>query len=58
VYDEIVIRKARKEDSYGIIELILELAGFEKLARPGKEGQERLIKDALSNDPPFQILVA
>ncbi len=52
------IRKAKKTDAEGILNLIVELAKFEKLAPPDKKAQVRLIKDAFSPDPFFEILIA
>jgi len=52
------IRKAKKSDSVGIINLIIELAKFEKLTPPDKKAQNRLIKDAFSAKPLFEILIA
>ena len=52
------IRKAKKSDSKGIINLIVELAIFEKLVPPDKNAQTRLIKHAFSSKPLFEILVA
>jgi GNAT superfamily N-acetyltransferase len=56
--EKIKIREADKSDADGIINLILELAEFEKLIPPDKPGQQRLISDAYSENPPFKILVA
>lgn len=52
------IRKAKKSDSIGIINLIIELAKFEKLTPPDKNAQARLIKHAFSAKPFFEILIA
>lgn len=52
------IRKANKSDSAGIINLIVELAIFEKLVPPDKKAQTRLIKHAFSSKPLFEILIA
>ncbi|HMS35215.1 MAG TPA: GNAT family N-acetyltransferase [Ignavibacteria bacterium] len=54
----ILIRKARKEDSKNILRLINELAEFENLVPPDSAAKKRLIKDAFSEDPPFRILLA
>lgn len=56
--DKIIIRKAKKADSKSILNLIDELAEFEKLAPPDVESRNRLIRDAFSKNPPFRILVA
>jgi GNAT superfamily N-acetyltransferase len=55
---EIKIRKAEKSDSEEIINLILELAKFEKLTPPDEAGQKRLLDDAFSDSPPFKIILA
>lgn len=55
---KVTIRKADKSDSSEIIRLIKELAEFEKLEPPDKLACRRLIKDAFSINPPFEILVA
>lgn len=55
---EIKIRKATRADSDEIIRLILELAKFEKLNPPDKAGRKRLLDDAFSDSPPFNILLA
>lgn len=52
------IRKAKKSDSEGIINLIVELAQFEKLTPPDKKAQTRLVKHAFSSKPYFEILIA
>ncbi|HMQ68808.1 MAG TPA: GNAT family N-acetyltransferase [Ignavibacteria bacterium] len=52
----IKIRKAKKKDSKKILKLIKELAIFEKLDFPDKNAAKRLIKDAFSKDPLFQLL--
>ncbi len=41
-----------------ILNLINELAEFEKLLAPDKYARRRLIKDAFSNNPLFKILLA
>lgn len=55
---KICIRHATKSDSKDIIQLITELAIFEKLPPPDKKAQQRLLKDAFSPKPLFQILLA
>lgn len=50
------IRNAKKTDSKKIIKLIKELAVFEKLAQPDKKAAKRLLKDAFSKNPLFQLL--
>jgi GNAT superfamily N-acetyltransferase len=52
------IRKAKKSDAEGIINLIVELAIFEKLVPPDRNAQSRLVKHAFSDKPMFQILIA
>lgn len=52
----IKIRKAKIEDSKKMLKLIKELADFEKLKSPDKLAAKRLIKDAFSKKPPFQLL--
>lgn len=55
---DIKIRKAKPEDKDDIIKLIIELAEFEKLAPPDEDARKRLIKEAFSLNPSFEILVA
>ncbi|HEY5124099.1 MAG TPA: GNAT family N-acetyltransferase [Ignavibacteria bacterium] len=52
------IRKAIRSDSKEIINLINELAHFEKLTPPGNAASRRLINEAFSRNPRFRILVA
>lgn len=52
------IRKARKSDAADIIRLINQLAVFEKLNPPDLSSEKRLIKDAFSKKPLFNILLA
>jgi len=52
------IRKANKSDAEGIINLIVELAIFEKLVPPDKNAQSRFVKHAFSPKPLFDILIA
>ena len=54
--NNVKIRNARKKDSKKILELIKELAIFEKLISPDKKAAKRLLKDAFSNDPKFSLL--
>lgn len=56
--DKIKIRSAKKSDSKSIINLIIELADFEKLNPPDEYAGNRLIKDAFLKNPPFKILLA
>jgi GNAT superfamily N-acetyltransferase len=55
---KIKIRKASKPDVKSIINLIIELAIFERLKLPDLSARKRLIKDAFSKNPPFEILLA
>lgn len=41
-----------------MISLILALAEYEKLEPPGKEAQQRLLRDAFSESPRFDFLLA
>ena len=52
------IRKAKYSDSQQIIELINELAKFEKLSPPDEKARKRLISDAFGKKPKFNILVS
>lgn len=52
------IRKAKKSDSKGIIDLVVELAEFEKLTPPDAKARKRLINDAFRQRPLFNIIVA
>ena len=56
--NNIKIRKAKKSDSKFILKLIDELALFEKLSPPDKKGKDRLIRDAFSSNPHFNILLS
>ena len=56
--EKIKIRKAVKSDSGNILKLILELAVFENLNPPDIKGQKRLLKDAFSKNPPFNVILA
>jgi GNAT superfamily N-acetyltransferase len=55
---KVKIRKARKKDSDSILELINELAKFEKLEPPDKKAQKRIINDAFGKKPNYYILLA
>jgi GNAT superfamily N-acetyltransferase len=55
---KIRIRKAVKKDSVSILELIKELAKFEKLEPPDKKAQKRIINDAFGKKPYYYILLA
>ncbi len=52
------IQKANQRDTKNIINLIIELAKFEKLPPPDKNAVSRLIKHAFGNKPLFNILIA
>lgn len=56
--ENIKIRPALKSDSKSILRLINELAVFEKLDPPDSNGKRRLIKDAFSGEPLFNVLLA
>lgn len=52
------IRKAKKSDAKGIIDLVVELAKFEKLSPPDTKARKRLMDDAFRQKPLFQIITA
>lgn len=52
------IRKAKKSDAKGIIDLVVELAEFEKLTPPDSKARKRLIDDAFRQRPLFNIIAA
>jgi GNAT superfamily N-acetyltransferase len=54
----IKIRNAKRSDSKQIIELINELAKFEKLMPPDENAKKRLINDAFGKKPKFKAIVA
>ena len=54
----IKIRKAKKSDGKEFLRLINELADFEKLDRPNKKAQKRLLRDTFSNKPLINVLLA
>lgn len=56
--DKITVRPAERSDSKEILRLINELAEFEKLAPPDSNGKRRLINDAFSEKPLFNVLLA
>jgi len=43
-----VIRRAKRQDSKGIIELLVALANYEKLEPPDQESRKRIIRDIFS----------
>ena len=55
---DIKIRKAKKTDWDKIINLIIELARFEKLPPPVAASKKKLKTDAFGKKPLFNILVA
>lgn len=56
--ENIIIRSAENADVPNILRLVRELAKFENLGPPDADGQERLIDDAFTQNPPFKILLA
>lgn len=56
--EKIKIRRAQKSDSKAILNLIIELAKFEKLNSPDISARRKLLKDTFSKNPPFRILLA
>ena len=54
----IKIFRAKKKNSKAILELIDELAKFEKLAPPDDKAKKRLIRDAFGKNPAFDVLCA
>ena len=55
---KIKIKKAQKKDFNHILNLIHELAKFEKLSPPDKKDAKRLLKDAFGKKSRFKILTA
>ena len=55
---KIKIRKAKKQDFKNVVDLINELAKFEKLPPPDSSAVKRLKDDAFGENPMFKILVA
>lgn len=55
---KIKIKKAKKEDFDKILDLIKELAAFEKLEGPDKIAARRLYKDTFGKKPLINMLVA
>ena len=54
---ELKVRKARKSDSNGILQLIIELAKFEKLEPPNEKAKRRLLKHAFGKNRSFYVLL-
>jgi len=48
------LRRATREDSAGLIKLIVSLAQFEKLTPPDEEAQRRLIEHGFGERPRFE----
>ncbi|HQY21439.1 MAG TPA: GNAT family N-acetyltransferase [Ignavibacteria bacterium] len=55
---KVKLRKAVRSDKKSILNLVKELAEFEKLTFLDDKAGSRLMKDAFSKDPPFRTLVA
>lgn len=53
-----IIRKGEKEDMNSVLELIVELAIFEKLPNEVEVTVEQLIKDGFSKNSKFNVFVA
>ena len=56
--NEVLIRDGRKEDLSQVLELIRELARYEKAEEQVENSVERLKQDGFSDDPVFLLLVA
>lgn len=56
--NKVKIRKAKKADGKALLNLIDELADFEKLDRPDKSAGKRLLKDSFSKKPVINVLIA
>lgn len=54
----IKVRPAVREDAETIIDLVVALAEYEKLEPPSPEGRKRLIDDAFSDKPRFEVFLA
>ena len=53
-----IIRKVEKEDMQSVLELIVELAVFEKLPNEVEITVDDLLKDGFSQEPKFNVFVA
>ena len=53
-----IIRKGEAKDVKAILELIIELAVFEKLPNEVEVTEEELLNDGFSNSPKFKTFVA
>jgi len=54
----VAIRQAMPSDSETLLGLLDELADYEKLDRPDIGARERIIRDAFSERPPFEVFLA
>jgi GNAT superfamily N-acetyltransferase len=52
------LRRARREDADTVIDLISELAHFEKLDPPAPDARERLLRDGWGRTPRFETWLA
>ena len=57
-HPKITIRPAQRADAPALLELIVALANFEKLAPPDAEAQRRLVEDAFGDRPRFESWLA
>jgi GNAT superfamily N-acetyltransferase len=55
---DVTIRRAQPADGPTILALIRALADFEKLAPPDESAQKRLLNDAFSDHPRFEVFLA
>ena len=53
-----IIRKGEKEDMGAVLDLIVELAIYEKLPNEVEITKETLMEDGFSDNPKFQVFVA
>ncbi len=53
-----IVRKGQKEDMAAVLELIVELAVFEKLPNEVEITEEDLLRDGFSEHPKFDVFVA
>ena len=56
--NKILIRKAEKSDMASVLDLIMELADFEREPKSVSINVDDLIKDGFCNNPKFRCLVA
>jgi GNAT superfamily N-acetyltransferase len=54
----VVIRKARVEDSEAFLGLIDALAAYEKLEPPDEQARQRLLRDGFGSSPRFEAYLA